>query len=280
MSLTNHPIVDTAYLESWHAWRDELERERRDPYGFLAFSAIYLLDAEPRRVPAIPGVWWTGADGPHVELSPGESLIVDGQTVAGEHRFVELSENEYRRAAAFGKIVIELSRRGGVDVLRPIDPQHDLITRYVETPAYEPTTDWLVAGEFMPFDSPRTQSIETVVAGVIHAYPAVGELVFEVDGHDQRVLVFSNKFVMDPETGLAPGFTLLTDATSGVTTYAASRSLAVSLPLAGGPVVIDFNRTSNLECAYTPYSQCSIPPLQNRLTVAIEAGEKIPVIED
>jgi uncharacterized protein (DUF1684 family) len=41
-------------------------------------------------------------------------------------------------------------------------------------------------------------------------------------------------------------------------------------------VTLDFNRAINLFCAYTDFSTCPIPPPENRLPVAIEAGEKIP----
>jgi len=68
---------------------------------------------------------------------------------------------------------------------------------------------------------------------------------------------------------------LFTDATSGVTTYAANRSLRVT-PEADGAVLLDFNRASNLPCAYTDLATCPLPPQENRLSVAIEAGERIP----
>jgi uncharacterized protein (DUF1684 family) len=41
-------------------------------------------------------------------------------------------------------------------------------------------------------------------------------------------------------------------------------------------VVLDFNRAANLPCAYTDLATCPLPPPENRLPVAIEAGEKIP----
>ena len=40
--------------------------------------------------------------------------------------------------------------------------------------------------------------------------------------------------------------------------------------------MLDFNRATNLPCAYTDLATCPLPP-ENRLPVAIEAGEKIPV---
>jgi uncharacterized protein len=41
-----------------------------------------------------------------------------------------------------------------------------------------------------------------------------------------------------------------------------------------GTLVIDFNQLYNPPCAYTPYATCPLPPDQNRLPVAIEAGEQ------
>ena len=41
--------------------------------------------------------------------------------------------------------------------------------------------------------------------------------------------------------------------------------------------MLDFNHATNLPCAYTDLATCPLPPPENRLPVAIEAGEKIPV---
>jgi hypothetical protein len=78
--------------------------------------------------------------------------------------------------------------------------------------------------------------------------------------------------------GHSPGslHILFTDLTSGGTTYAANRSLLVSPPDADGTVILDFNRATNLPCAYTEFATCPLPPAENRLPVAIEAGEQIP----
>lgn len=57
------------------------------------------------------------------------------------------------------------------------------------------------------------------------------------------------------------------DATTGDDSYSDGRYL--DLPLSSdGRLVVDFN------CAYNPNWSCPIPPSENRLTVAINAGEK------
>ena len=37
--------------------------------------------------------------------------------------------------------------------------------------------------------------------------------------------------------------------------------------------MLDFNKAVNLPCAYIPYATCPLAPPQNRLKLAIEAGE-------
>jgi uncharacterized protein len=69
---------------------------------------------------------------------------------------------------------------------------------------------------------------------------------------------------------------LFADATSGVKTYPAARSLSIAKPGADGTVTLDFNRASNLPCSFTDYATCPVAPAENRLPVAVEAGEKNP----
>ena len=64
-----------------------------------------------------------------------------------------------------------------------------------------------------------------------------------------------------------------------MSTYAANRSLRIAPPTADRTVSPDFNRAVNLPCAYTDLATCPLPPAENRLPVAIEAGEKTPHAE-
>jgi uncharacterized protein (DUF1684 family) len=100
-------------------------------------------------------------------------------------------------------------------------------------------------------------------------YDVPGEVEFEVDGQPFALAAFN---------GYTPGslHILFTDATSGVTTYAANRSLRVAAPDADGTVILDFNRAANLPCAYTPFATCPLPPAGNHLPIAVQAGELIP----
>jgi uncharacterized protein (DUF1684 family) len=39
-------------------------------------------------------------------------------------------------------------------------------------------------------------------------------------------------------------------------------------------VTIDFNQAYNPPCAFSSFATCPLPPAQNRLDLAIDAGEK------
>ena len=70
-------------------------------------------------------------------------------------------------------------------------------------------------------------------------------------------------------------FVMFKDATNFSTTYAGYRMLFAARVESGGWTVLDFNRASNPPCAYSAGSTlCPLPPPENRLAIAVEAGEQ------
>ena len=70
-------------------------------------------------------------------------------------------------------------------------------------------------------------------------------------------------------------FVPFTDLTNGHETYGGGRYLDVPLPPADSTgIVLDFNRAYNPYCAYNNEYSCPVPPAENRMRVAIPAGEK------
>lgn len=277
MSPTLTSTASASYADSWRAARKAKEQQRRDPYGFLSYAGFHKLATAPASFGGIPGRWSTGADGPQVQLSKTEELIVDGQVVTGSHQFAPVAEREFRRAAYAGEVILELSRRGGQDLLRPIDPAFGrlLIDAYDHTPAYNPDPRWIVEGRFLPFDSVRPTSIDATMGDIVHIHLVVGEVVFTLDGTEQRLVVIARD---GQQAGVAgTGTVLFKDGTSGLTTDPKGRSLQVAFPAAAGPLTLDFNYTQNLQRPYTAFAPCPLPPAQNTVTVAIEAGEQMPV---
>ena len=258
-----------AFARGWEDWHRDHEARRADPHGFLAVTGLHWLDTTPRRLDGAPGEWSTGDDGPVVELAPGEELEQGGIRLTGRHAFGPIAERDGVLVRA-GQIVIEVARRGGQDIVRPRDPAHPYLARFTGTPTYLPNPLWLARGRFLPFVTPREVTVGSAAEGLRHVYESPGEVEFELRGEPFRLIAFN---------GHVPGTltVLFTDATSGLTTYAANRSLEIDAPDADGGVVLDFNRAVNLPCAYTDHATCPLPPAGNRLPVGIEAGERTPL---
>jgi hypothetical protein len=194
--------------------------------------------------------------------------VLDGTRITGTHHFRQVPERGgLFPADADG--VYEVAKRGGNDILRPRHPGTPLRTGFRGTPAYAPDPRWVIRGRYRPFDEPQDVTVGSVVEGLQHVYAAPGVAEFELGGQSFALTAFN---------GYTPGslHILFTDATSGVTTYAANRSLHVPAPGADGTVILDFNQATNLPCAYTSFATCPLPPAGNHLPVPVEAGEQIP----
>ncbi|MET8525900.1 DUF1684 domain-containing protein [Micromonospora sp. NPDC005172] len=257
-----------AFAEDWQEWHRRHEEARADRHGFLAVAGLHWLTTEPQGFPDVPGRWHTGTAGPVVTVADDEEIVVDGRRVRERHEFGPIAERAGVTVDIDGG-VLEVARRGGHDILRPRRPDHPLRRGYRGTATYPPAERWVLHGRFVPFDRPRPTTVGAAVEGLHHVYDAPGRIEFSVDGLPLSLTAFN---------GVTPGSlsVLFTDTTSGVTTYGANRSLAVGTPNEQGRVILDFNRAVNLPCAYTDFATCPLPPAENRLPVAVEAGEKIP----
>jgi uncharacterized protein len=65
---------------------------------------------------------------------------------------------------------------------------------------------------------------------------------------------------------------LFKDQTNKTQTYQAGRMLNTPLAV-NGIVDLDFNRAYTPPCTFTPYATCPLPPKENHLPIAINAGE-------
>lgn len=99
----------------------------------------------------------------------------------------------------------------------------------------------------------------------------VGVFVFSLLGQSCRLLAFA------PAPGEADEDYILIpfrDATTGKETYGAGRYLDLE-PRADDAYTLDFNRAYHPYCAFDDAWACSLPPPENRLTLRVEAGERL-----
>jgi uncharacterized protein len=101
--------------------------------------------------------------------------------------------------------------------------------------------------------------------GNVQSYEKFGKFEFMVDGQQAELTIYRGQH----------GFFLpFVDSLAGNETYPAGRYLEPE-PLPGGRFFVDFNIAYNPYCAYNEMWSCPITPAENRLKVAIQAGEKL-----
>ena len=99
-----------------------------------------------------------------------------------------------------------------------------------------------------------------------------GYFEFKRDAQEHRLEVW--KMMPRKEGDEAHLFVGFWDATSGETTYPGGRYLDIN-EIDPDTYLLDCNYAYNPYCAYSNRYSCLIPPLENRLTIALTCGEKI-----
>jgi len=156
-------------------------------------------------------------------------------------------------------IVIQRGARYGI---RLWDNQSPARLNFAGTRWFPVKESYRVTAQFTSYPQPKMIPILNIL-GDTEPTPSPGFAMFELEGKQCR---------LEPVLEGDQLFFMYKDATSGKETYPAGRFLYTALP-ADGKVVLDFNQAHNPPCAFTPYATCPLPPKQNHLSVAVEAGE-------
>ena len=231
--------------------RDETERARDEHRAWLRGPESYLAAVARHELRVGETVHLHG----HVIDALPDGFRVDGETLGP-------------RTIDAGRYRLRLSHQNApaVVVLDADAPKADL------TPAwfpYDPAFRYVLALELDPLDleiaSTRAHDREATRAGWFR---------FGVRGVDCRLAALRLR-----EPGASPDVLHLyfSDATSGHESYR-MRYIDVQ-PEDDGRYVVDFNDAYNPACVFSPHYNCPIPPPQNRLVVAIPAGERLPVVQ-
>ena len=137
---------------------------------------------------------------------------------------------------------------------------------------FEVNPDFVVRATFHRNENPPPMTI-TTTTGSSRTAIKYGHLEFALSGKTHRLAVykFTDKSDKAPKNYL---FVPFTDSTSGEKRYGAGRYLDLE-ESETGEYVLDFNRAYNPYCAYNEGYSCPIPPRENRLSMAVTAGEKL-----
>ena len=131
---------------------------------------------------------------------------------------------------------------------------------------FPPDVTWRIEANLEPASDTATFNIART-DGKNEKMPTFGYVVFMRQGKPHRLLLLRH-----PEENTL--FLAFTDSTSGQTTYGGGRYLDLPYKKGQSRMMLDFNLAYNPYCAYDATYSCPLPPSQNRLPIAIPAGEK------
>jgi hypothetical protein len=119
-----------------------------------------------------------------------------------------------------------------------------------------------------PFEVPTS-------SGQTATYTKFGELKFEIDGKSYKLAVYQSLSAKRMPQYRDYLFIPFKDLTNGKESYGGGRYLDLRMKeIEGDKIYLDFNKAYNPYCAFSTGYSCPIPPKENHLKVAIEAGEK------
>jgi uncharacterized protein len=274
------------------SWENGLNSFRADraaklqaPEGWLSLIGLGWLkegdnsfgsDADNRiqvngRAPAHVGVVRLEKNTLNLVPPPGgfpSGLMVDGQPA----REGPLSADEDKPSKlTIGTITMIIINRDGQFALRIKDLDAPTRTAFHGLKWYPPNAEYRVKARWIPYNPPKQLDIPTILGTTTHL-PTPGAVEFTIDGQTLRL----EPVLETPQSKEL--FFIMRDTTSKSTTYGAGRFLYTPLPERGvaqpSELWLDFNRLINPPCAFTVYATCPLPPPQNRLNIAIPAGEE------
>jgi hypothetical protein len=271
--------VDRTFLADNVIWRTQRRADLLRPDGWTSLIGLHWIelkahyigssaDSGIRLVKGPPKMGLLQQQDGRLFFTPEKdvALTLDGQPLRGR---VELKTDHDAAPSVIGfddgKGVMTVIQRGDRRALRVKHADADARIQFAGLDYWPPDPSWRIDARFVPHPTGKTIEIANII-GTLEPMPNPGVVEFQREGKPYRLEALDN--------GDGSLFLILADRTSGHGSYGAGRYIDAPEPDAGGKLVVDFNRAYNPPCAFTAFATCPLPPPENRLDLAITAGEK------
>lgn len=271
-------VPATAAAQDVEAWRAQRLERLQKPDGWLSLVGLHWMESGSHAVGHADDNDIVLATGPaHLgrilftdraatfEPAKNAGVLVDGQPLTAP---IVLKPDSVGvpTTIAFdeGQASFQLIERNDRFALRVRDARAATRTGFKGIDSFPIDSAWKFDARFEPHPPGKTIPIVNVL-NMIEPMVNPGVVVFEKDGKTHRLEAV--------DEGDGQLFLIFADRTNAKDTYGAGRFLYAA-PAVDGKTVVDFNKAYNPPCAFNAYSTCPLPPPENRLDLAVTAGEK------
>ncbi|HVY91697.1 MAG TPA: DUF1684 domain-containing protein [Bryobacteraceae bacterium] len=265
------------FLKMENEWRAKRQDSLTKPDGWLAVAGLFWLHdgvmsigSDPQSDVVLPagaprklGTLRMQKGVVTLEPIPGTGAILNGKP-AGRVVTIKPDTDEHPDSVQVGSLLLTVIQRMDRTGIRMRDPNAETRRNFTGCKWFPVSEKWRIRAKWVAYPTPKKIRI-TNILGMTDEEPSPGYAEFTVAGKTVHL-----EPVADDDGSLSFMFK---DATTGSTTYAQGRFLDTDKPK-DGFVTLDFNQAYNPPCAFIAFATCPLPPKQNTLAVAIEAGEK------
>ncbi|ALV47169.1 hypothetical protein MB46_18415 [Arthrobacter alpinus] len=254
--------------QRWERFRTGRNTSLAGPHGWLTLTSFQWLPTSPSPLAGVPGLW--SFEGTTASLTAAVedhlTLVSTGEPVLGTIT-ADLVDEESLNWVSAGSVVVELGVRANRYMIRTRDSESPTLVNFAGVPVFDYNPELVVTGTFTPYSAPRAEVIKTANPEVAGRAVLVGEVSFEL---------FGVQYSLAAEEGSLGSLVVAFRDASNDDTTSHWRKVELTRPRPDGSVVVDFNRSINYPSAFTDYGTCPAPVIQNKLPMAIEAGERDP----
>jgi len=265
---------DAAYTQSFDKWKAGLVESIKQEW--LPLAGLFWLKpgansfgTDPKSAlvfpkgPAHAGSFTLQGKNVTGTFAAEDSAMVEGKPATTLELQPDTKDNP--TVVEIGSLRLYVIVRGDRIGIRLKDIESEAVRQYSGPQFFPLDLSYRVTATWLPSDGKQTVDVPNVL-GDVTPTPVAGTAIFKVNGQELRLTDLGG----DAAKQL---FFVFSDTTSKTNTYPGGRFLKAG-PVANGTVVLDFNRAYNPPCAVTPYATCPLAPKENRLPVAITAGEQ------
>jgi len=154
-------------------------------------------------------------------------------------------------------------KRGDKYAIRLRDLDGEYVRNFKGITYFPLDTSWRIIAKFIPTQGKKIRI--TDITGRTYLEDSPGQLHFMKGG---------KKFILEAGGTMDEFFIVFGDLTNQKSTYGGGRFLYANAPDKDGNVILDFNKSLNPPCEFTPFATCPLPTKENKMNVEVEAGEK------